>query len=220
MAKRNFALIFFIIVSVFDIIGIASKNQVLIQFFKPLILPSLLTLYALSVANRDGIYVLALVFSFLGDVFLLFSEEMYFILGLISFLVAHILFIKLVLKRIQKTKITTIITSIIPFLFLFISLLSLLYNSLNEMLLPVIIYGFTISLFGTVALIDYLNSKSKRAMLMLIGASVFIVSDSILAINKFYVATEVFAVLVMVTYVTAQYFIYKSMVLSAKEVSK
>lgn len=213
MPKRKTALLIFIIVSVLDIIGVTLKNEVFVQSFKPLILPSLLVLYALSVTNMNKIYVLALVFSFLGDVFLIFSGELYFIIGLVSFLIAHVLFIKIVIHRIQKTTFLKVIISMIPFLVLFFCLLFILNDSLNELLIPVIIYGFTISLFGTASLIAYLNNKSKKSLLMLIGAIVFISSDSILAINKFYMSTEIFAVFVMFTYVLAQYFIYKSMIL-------
>ncbi|NEW78444.1 MAG: hypothetical protein GZ086_03255, partial [Gelidibacter sp.] len=46
----------------------------------------------------------------------------------------------------------------------------------------------------------------------LIGAIVFMISDALLAINKFYNPAHVLEVIVMATYVLAQYFIYKSMV--------
>jgi uncharacterized membrane protein YhhN len=84
------------------------------------------------------------------------------------------------------------------------------------MLLPVIIYGLTISTFGTVSLIDFLNKKSKTAMLMFLGAIFFMISDSLLAINKFYNPAHILEIIVMATYVTAQYLIFKSMVITSK----
>jgi len=217
MGKVKLSLFVFVMVSVLDIIGVLFKIPILVLIFKPLILLSLIALYAASVSKRNKTYVLALIFSFFGDVFLMFNGELYFIIGLASFLIAHILFIKIVVKRIQKINFFKVIISMIPFLVVFFGLLFILKDSLNELLIPVIIYGFTISLFGTVSLVDYLNTKSKKVLFMLIGAIVFIGSDSILAINKFYMTTHVFAVLVMVTYVVAQYFIYKSMILDKKE---
>jgi len=88
---------------------------------------------------------------------------------------------------------------------------------LNELLFPVIIYGITISIFGIVTMLDYLNTKSKKSLLMFIGALIFISSDALLAINKFYSANAVFAVLVMITYIISQYFIYKSMILECNK---
>lgn len=212
MHKNQVGFVIFLLVSLADIVGIAFNIPVLILIFKPLIIPSLLLLYVFSVQKRNKTYIMALIFSFFGDVFLLSSEEINFMAGLGSFLIAHILFIKIVLKRIQTTKASTIVIAIIPYFLLLVGLLKVLYSSLNELLIPVIIYGITISLFGVVALIDFLNSKSKQAYLMLVGSTFFIVSDSFLAINKFYLTNKLFAVTVMITYVVAQFFIFKSMV--------
>jgi len=51
---------------------------------------------------------------------------------------------------------------------------------------------------------------------MLAGAVVFIISDSLLAINKFHSSNEIFDVLIMITYIVAQYLIFKSMIISSK----
>lgn len=212
MEKSKIALLVFVLVSLMDIIGILFKIPILIQLFKPFILLSLIALYAVSISEINKIYVFALIFSFLGDVFLMFYGELYFMVGLVSFLIAHLFFIKVVVQRIQKTTVSTIIYSVIPFLMLFLFLIFFLKNYLNALLIPVIIYGFIISTFGVVSFIDYLNTKSKKSLLMLTGAAIFISSDAILAINKFYSSTAIFAVLIMVTYCVAQYLIYKSMV--------
>lgn len=217
MNKIKIALLVFILVSVLDIIGILFSIPILIQIFKPFILLSLIALYSFSTSNKNRGYILALIFSFLGDVFLIFNDELYFIAGLISFLVAHILFIKIIVSRIESYTPQKIIKAGIPFIILFSLLIFILLDSLGELLIPVIIYGLTISTFGTVSLIDYLNMKSNKSLLMLIGAVIFTVSDSILAINKFYLELLIFQVLVMVTYVLAQYFIFKSMVVIEKE---
>ena len=79
------------------------------------------------------------------------------------------------------------------------------------MLWPVVIYGLTISTFGIVSLIDFLNTKSKMSMLMLFGAIIFMISDSLLAINKFYNPAHLHEVIIMATYIFAQYLIFRSM---------
>ena len=108
--------------------------------------------------------------------------------------------------------ISKILVSIFPFLTLFLFLIFFLKDTLNELLIPVIIYGFTISTFGVVAMLDYLNTKTTQSFLMFVGAVIFISSDSILAINKFYNTTQIFGVLIMITYIIAQYLIYRFMV--------
>ena len=214
MEKSKIALLVFLTVSFLDIVGILYKIPVLIHIFKPLILLSLITLYALSVSKINKMYVLALICSILGDVFLMFEGELYFIIGLISFLLAHLLFINIVIKEIKKNTIKNIIIAAFPFVIVFSLLIFRLKNSLGGMLFPVIIYGITIATFGTVSLINFREKKSMKSIFMLFGAIIFMISDSVLAINKFYEQAHIFEIIVMATYVLAQYFIYRAMILN------
>ena len=213
MKKLKIALVVFVLVSVLDIIGIVFKLHIVVYAFKPLILASLLVLYTFSVSKRNKWYLLALIFSLLGDVFLLFEGKLFFMIGLVSFLIAHILFIKIILGWLTKSSLYNVVGAFIPFLITFSGLIYVLKDSLNELLIPVIIYGITISMFGVVSLLNLLNTKTTKALWMFFGALVFITSDSILAINKFYFSKEIFEILVMVTYIVAQYLIYRSMIL-------
>jgi uncharacterized membrane protein YhhN len=214
---KKIAFFVFILVSILDIIGIIFKVEGLLYVFKPFIMLSLLFLYTRSVFETNKWYTTALIFSLFGDVFLMYSGQLPFKIGLISFLIAHILFIKIVLHRIEKVSFSSILIAVIPFGTFLLLLVFTIKDSLGELLMPVIIYGFVISAFGTVSLIGYLETKSNKSMWMFIGAIVFMVSDSILAINKFYHSIEIFGVLIMGTYVIAQYFIYRSMILEVEK---
>ena len=214
---KKIAFFVFLLVSVLDIIGIIFKIDSLTFIFKPFILLALLFLYSQSVESRNKWYAMALIFSFFGDVFLLYSGENVFKFGLGFFLIAHLLFIIIVVKRIKKVSILNSFIPIISFGIVLSLLLFLLKDTLKDLLIPVVIYGVVISIFGIVSLIDFLNTKSKKSLLMLLGAIVFIVSDYILAINKVYYEALIFQVAVMVTYISAQYLIYYSMVLDEKK---
>ena len=213
MDKIKVTLLVFVLVSILDIVGIIFKIPLMVYIFKPLIIFTLLFLYVFSLPKRLKWYVIALELSFFGDVLLMFNGELFFIAGLISFLLAHVLFIKIVIDRIEKIDLKTALISSIPFIIVAGLLVNTLKNSLNEMLIPVLIYGLVISAFGTVALIDYLKTKSKSALLMLVGAVIFIISDAILAINKFHPPAHSLEIGVMVTYILAQYSIFRSMIL-------
>jgi len=214
---KKIALFVFLIVSILDIIGIIFKIDSLTFIFKPFILLALLFLYSQSVEFRNKWYAMALIFCFFGDVFLLYSGENVFKFGLGFFLIAHLLFITIVAKRIEKISFLNGFISIISFSIVLFLLLFLLKDSLNDLFIPVLIYGVVICTFGVVSLLDFLNTKSKKSLLMFLGAIVFIVSDAILAINKFYNAALALQVAVMVTYISAQYLIYSSMVLDKKK---
>lgn len=203
--------------SMLDIVGILFSIPMLIYIFKPLIIFSLLFLYVFSLPKRIKWYVIALEFSFFGDVLLLFSGELFFMGGLVSFLMAHFLFIKIVISRIKEVNFLKALFSATPFLAVFGLLIFILKDSLHEMFAPVIIYGLTIATFGAVSFLYFLNTKSKKSLLMLFGAVIFMISDSLLAINKFYNPAHFLEVFVMITYVLAQYLIFRSMILDTEK---
>lgn len=213
MHKTRIALYFFGLVSILDLLGILFEVPLFIHTFKPLIIISLVILYVFSVKNRNKTYIVALFFSFLGDSLLMYEGQFYFISGLLSFLSAHILFILIVLKGLNKPSKLNWFQAASPFILYLILLIFLLKDDLKSMLIPVVIYAITIGFFGIFTFVDYLQKRTIQSKTMLIGAVLFIISDSILAIQKFHTSNELFPFLIMFTYIFAQYLIYKALVL-------
>ena len=214
-SKTTIASIFFLLISVFDLYAIFVGNLEMEMIAKPLIITSLVVVYLLSVSKPNFWYVSALLFSFWGDVLLLFQDQ-FFVYGLASFLLAHILLITVSSKFLKKVAIAKILTHSMPFLLILILLLYTVYPNLEELLIPVFVYGIVISVFGVVTFLIYSNERSKENLLLFIGAITFILSDSALAINKFYESTELFENAIMVTYILAQYLICRAMIFKAK----
>lgn len=85
-----------------------------------------------------------------------------------------------------------------------IELMYLLWPFLGDMKIPVLLYGITISTMLSAALWQYQKLENKTAVFFILGAFFFVVSDSILAINKFRNAFETAGILIMTTYIVAQ----------------
>ncbi|PWG05167.1 lysoplasmalogenase [Polaribacter aquimarinus] len=204
------ASILFLLIIVLHITGLLVDNT-LAFFTKPFITISLVVLYLISVKKANFWYVSALFFSFWGDTFLLFKQD-FFLFGLVSFLMAHILYIKISANYLKMISPSKILGASIPFIIAFGSIIYLIKDGLTEMLIPVIIYGIIISTFGTIALINYSQEKSTENLWLLLGAIIFIISDSLLAINMFYEAKSIYGVSIMITYIVAQYLICKVMI--------
>lgn len=212
--NKKIALLIFICVASLDLLGIVFKIEFLRLVFKPLIILSLIALYKISTGTaNNGVYVLALVFSFLGDVFLLFEGELFFMLGLGAFLIAHLFFIKVVVSWMKEIKLKNVLITVIPFTVLVTGLILFLKDDLGVMLIPVIVYAMVIGAFGTAATVLYKQEKITYALIMMLGTFVFMSSDTILAVNLFYKPMLLFNVLVMFTYVIAQYLICKAVIL-------
>lgn len=180
-------------------------------FTKNLLMPILLFIYVLETKLRhlkiNKLFILGLIFSFLGDFSLLLKHG--FLFGLGSFLLAHIFYIfSFKNKGIKKVSLGILL---LIFLYL-ISLLAYLFPSLNEMKIPVVIYGITISTML------YFSIKTNEKLLIL-GALLFVISDSILSVNLFVSQTLFLNLLVMITYVLAQVLLVKGILKVSKTYS-
>jgi uncharacterized membrane protein YhhN len=181
---------------------------------KALIIPVLILLFLLNInplTNRLHRFIIAgLLFSWAGDIILEFSESNgnMFIPGLVCFLLAHIMyFIVFVTTPGKNSIIGSRILLLLPVIIYGVGLVLYLYCDLNEMKLPVIMYAIVIlcMLAGAINRID--KVKKKSFLLVLAGAILFVVSDSVIAINKFSHRFEYSAIVIMSTYILAQYFI-------------
>ncbi|MFK8061110.1 MAG: lysoplasmalogenase [Polaribacter sp.] len=207
--------ILFLIVVIIYLSGLLLDNKTLTFFTKPFITISLVLVYLVSVKKASFWYVSALFFSFWGDTFLLFNDD-FFLFGLVSFLIAHILYIKISSGYLKKTPTNKIIFSAIPFVLAFGSVFYVINDSLGDMFIPVIIYGIVISTFGKLTFLNYIQEKNTENLWLFLGGVIFIISDSLLAINKFYEAKEIYGVCIMITYIVAQYLICKAMIAKSK----
>lgn len=191
--------LFFLILAV-EIYASVTSNRALVYATKPLLMP-LLMLLAYREGIKDKLFHLALFFSFLGDVFLMFSGSNYFILGLGSFLLAHVLYI-VIFKYDFKLNLLPSLALIVAT----ISYLAYLYPSVPaDFVVPVILYCIVITLMGVAAISRKTTSKSYN--FVLIGALLFIISDSLIALNKFHTPITYHAIYIMTTYGLAQYLI-------------
>ena len=178
---------------------------------KNLLMPVLLFTYLSEAKSHqiklDLFFVLGLIFSFLGDFFLLLKSG--FLLGLGSFLLAHIFYI----ISFKKRSLSRVSVGVIVVLLLYLVLLiSFLFPHLKEMKIPVIIYGIIISTML------YFSIKTQEKLLI-VGALFFVISDSILSVNLFVSSSLLLNLLVMITYVLAQVLLVKGILKTSKTYS-
>jgi uncharacterized membrane protein YhhN len=162
---------------------------------------------------------LALIFSCLGDTLLIFTEQnpTFFLLGLASFFIAHASYIYTFVKNgtrptFDLLSIIILFAAITNLIFLLSQLLPVLPNAMQ---IPVVAYGtiLTTALCATLFLRNHLATNWK---LLLLGVILFILSDSLIAFNRF--LPEILSTLpnvsfwIMFTYVAAQGLIIKSLI--------
>jgi uncharacterized membrane protein YhhN len=214
---RKVFIILFIIVSLGELLSLSVGLDNLHQVFKPLIMISLGFYYLVSTRKSDrSLFVFAaIVFSLMGDIFLLFAGELYFMLGLGSFLLAHIFYIisyqrhqwdeKSPLMGLQRIRLS------FPIVLAGTGLLVVLYPHLGELVIPVVVYALVLVIMVLNALFRYGRTTRSSFWLVFVGALLFMLSDSLLSINKFMVPVPWAAIWIMTSYIAAQYLIVEGL---------
>jgi uncharacterized membrane protein YhhN len=209
--KNKLYLSVYIGFSIFYLLITAFDQEDIARILKPFLLPILVFAVASSAHfGTKKILITALTFSWIGDVILLFANkgEIYFILGLVAFLVSHVFYILLFSKQTISKTIKNKISfgaGIGLIVIYFLMMISTLAPKLGSLTIPVVIYAVVISTMLFYALKGSFQWNTIPYQSVLIGAIFFISSDSILAFNKFDQAIPYASFLIMITYLAAQF---------------
>lgn len=209
--EKTFSILFFIIVALELICGSVESLTTYHYITKPSILVSLILFFwTQSSALHKPIRVLtlvALICSLSGDILLMFVDQSanYFMMGLIAFLIAHVCYILVFLKHRDKKK-----QPIWFGLLLMVYGIGMFYglkDGLGEMLFPVVMYMLVILTMAITAFWRNSSAGKWSYVLVFFGALFFMMSDSLLAINKFHTTLPLSNVSIMLTYALAQFLI-------------
>lgn len=149
---------------------------------------------------KGKLMTLGFLFSAIGDIILELDTGSLFVFGLCAFLVAHLFYIASFIQKKKTTKPRRIISSCI--LIYGICLGGYLFPYLGDMQIPVMIYLCIIMGMGISAAIGGDNHP-----LTIAGACFFILSDSLIAVNRFLFPIPASSLFIMTTYYSGQLFI-------------
>ena len=151
----------------------------------------------------NNLIVLGLILSLIGDIMLSKIVDR-FLFGLISFLAAHLVYIFAFLKKSKRWA----LAESIPFYAYGALLFYFLQAQLGDMRMPTLIY---IAVIMTMVWRSFVQRKSgKLANYAFIGAIFFALSDTMIAIYRFYEAFPFDREATILTYWIAQYLIFLS----------
>lgn len=216
MPKRTklFSLIF-LIVFLTQLYAEYSNNSQLRFFSKPLIVIVLLIWLYTSTLLKNPFHkriFTGLVCALIGDVLLMLqsNEPSFFMYGLIAFLLCHIFYIRAFFLDYQSKpaqKNPFLIWAVIVFAAFCAGLFFYLQPHLGAMQYPVLIYAIIISCMAVMAVSRYGRVDPFSFEIIFYGAMLFLFSDSMLAYNKFVLPLPHAGVVIMGSYMLAQYLI-------------
>lgn len=184
-----------------------QNRRLTLYLFKPLTILFIIFIALQPKYPTSAFYryttIAALLFSLAGDVFLMLPSDR-FIQGLVSFLLAHLIYIVAFTTESGRALSTL---DLLPFLFYGLLMLRVLWPHLGRMRAPVIVYMLAILLVGWTAASRWLLTGQDGSRLAFLGAVLFIISDSILAFDRFRRHFRSAQLLVLSAYFTAQWLI-------------
>lgn len=212
----NFKAYFYWLVAILEMISLSFEIDLLHQICKPLLMFALLIYFWDKSDKRKGekwvgFVTLALVFSWIGDIMLLFTFKnfLFFFAGLSAFLGAHIVYIiaykKTTFKGQFKFKWSFFPLIVIAYLALMAYLILPYIDTVIQV--PVTLYSLVLALMLVLAWYRKNQTTDESFQLVILGTALFILSDSILAINRFSHTIPFAGIAVMGTYIVAQWLI-------------
>lgn len=208
--KKTIWIAIFLFALLCNLAAIYVDNETLRFISKSLLMPLLIIYFLLqtkpAVSGLKAWIILALIFSWLGDILLMFEEDnsIFFLLGLSAFFIAQVFYIVFFHNIRMREYIrgnALLLLLVIVYYFILVSILS---PSLGGMKLPVRIYGVVLSFMVMLAMHTMFSKNKKAGWRMMLGAILFVASDSFLAFNKFYSAFSYAEIIIMSTYGLAQ----------------
>jgi uncharacterized membrane protein YhhN len=195
---------------------------------KPLIMVVLSVYFFRAASGRRTTHVwvmqAALFFSWLGDIFLMFQGELFFLLGLASFLLTHIGY-AWVFGFTGPGSSGRSLLARSPWIGLIylgygLVLFRLIFPGLGDMTVPVIVYAAAIITMVILAVNRWERVPAQSFSWVLLGALCFMFSDSLIAINKFSGSVPFARTWIMALYMTGQYLIVRGYLEQVKMLPK
>ncbi len=214
-------LVLFFIDGVANLVSVVRESKRLEHITKPLLMPLLALYYIFGSINKnfDWLIVVALLCGCAGDVFLMLeNEDKWFMFGMVSFLLGHIFYIISFLLSISNADFPLWgIVLFAPVIVILLFIYPKYKNNLGDMKIPVQIYMGAILLmhiFAVLRLTEF-NFFSLCFIFVWIGSILFVLSDSLIAVNTFNEEIKIsyIRVYIMLTYILGQFLIVQGVLL-------
>ncbi|QIA07543.1 lysoplasmalogenase [Draconibacterium halophilum] len=215
--KKIFLHFLFIAIVAADLIGEYMQNPQINHISKPLLLIWIAGYFFLHSKNIDKRILLfagtAFLFSWIGDLLMMFAADFtYFVLGIASFLVAQVVYVFLFLRTIDISGKKPFLKKkpmwLTPYLAYGLIVYIVLFPQLDLVLrIAIFVYMVAILTMSAMALNRLGNGHPISFSLVFVGSLFFVLSDSLIAVNRFLVAIPYEGLFIMTTYIAAQYLI-------------
>lgn len=213
---KKYGLPVFLLVLFLHLICIYLEMSNLRLITKLLLLPILMLYLAAEPGKASPVVYVGLFCSFMGDLLLTRSGEIFFLLGMLAFIGTHVCNILFFygLQKGHPGKPMNLVLAVVVLAVISGGIYFLLADKLGSFRVPILAYMAIISLMAVMATQTWVNPGLIQTAIrcFIPGAALFVLSDGLLALNKFLLHTGSIDIAVMLTYGMAQYLLVKGFV--------
>jgi uncharacterized membrane protein YhhN len=223
MIEYIFLVLFFIFAGI-EIFSEYKDIKKIEYITKPLLMPLLILFYIFgvvettSINNVDWLIVVALLGGCAGDIFLMLeNEEKWFLFGMAAFLINQLFFIiSFFLSISDITNFTSWGFFLLgPAILILVFTVPRFIKKTEDMKIPVLVYLGAILLMHIAAIFRLAEFPGLPFVLVYVGSISFIFSDACIAVNKWAGEFTNARLIIMTTYILAQFYITIGLLLTA-----
>ncbi|MFW9942834.1 MAG: lysoplasmalogenase [Candidatus Thorarchaeota archaeon] len=225
MIKYVFLVLFFIF-AIVEVFGEYKENKKIEYCTKPILMPLLILFYIFgiieenSIADVNWLIIIALLGGCAGDIFLMLeNEDKWFLFGMGAFLINQIFYIVSFFVSIRDYSAFDSwgLFLLGPAILILAFTVPRFINKTEDMKIPVLVYMSTILLMHIAALLRIADPQIQGLpfVLVYVGSISFIFSDACIAVNKWAGEFINARLIIMTTYIFAQFCIILGLLLSA-----
>jgi hypothetical protein len=215
MSKKQINLslvILYFSVSLIEIFAEFINNSKAILYTKPLVMPILIVMYLLVSVQKNYIFITALIFNWIANIFFVNTDVQSALFGSLFFLVYRILIIFMVLKMVKLPSLLPMIIGSLPFLSIFIFITKMAYDEFGNGLYVFLTQGIFISFLGGICLGNFILKPNKCNTLLLISTMLFTFAQFSFVLRLYYTNLNIFQPTAMLFFVLGQFMLYKCVV--------
>lgn len=192
MDKAKVALIFYFSASFLYLIAVFFDWEILELISKPAIIPSIMMWYFFKIRRKFNVlFLISLLFFFLGDMLYMLDVEGLYSLGLFFFSIPYLFVIYFTVEDLKEITKNNKKTGDYSFVVILIILSGLLYTVLSFLEIKTQIefatymfMGVQLVLMGVLASLVYYNLPNRQSFFLALAVSAFIMSDLFFILNK------------------------------------
>lgn len=213
--KKNqpaaYLLLGFFIISLIEIIAEYKENTLLIWLTKPLILPFLLFFYLKRSKRISYPFVLALLSSWIANLFFIQNTFEFIICGVCFFMIYRILVIYIIVNKVKMPNYIPLVIGSLPFIFIYIVATFFTYEILGYNVYLFLIQGVFTIFLGGFSLGSFIMISNKPNAILLISTMCMAFNQFVFLMKFYYNEANVLQALAMVLFVVGQFLLTKYM---------